>query len=550
MRFVGIKLMKRRLFLFVVAVMLMIPTACGSNENHEESAVQAKYGVPEEEAEPAAHENAGEAAASETYKYETDLIRYGELSGTFSFRKDVERTQTDYAVYYFEPSISEQERQACIEATDSVLSCIDGALPELEIAVFTDETFDGIAVSGNRLYTSIQPWDSLEYLVGVLLAGYSEWGNFGLAYGYANRLCIEAGLDHRESDGFMPMSNTELYDLNLLCFDEKFVSPDDVEAAKNNACLFVDEYLSAHSDTELLELLSDSGTAEGVRRANEALEAFYIENDVDCSLTAIRYQHGGVTLDYAVACEYAVFYIETDWQDGTWETNPRVSDNFLHEDYGEIRAFFECNVRQMRQYQELFGFESYDNDLTVVFSNSARISAVFDSYYTGEDHTARVSSVTSLMHEYIHSVMEWRYDWSVKWKCEGFARYYEVRYNEYAYDFWDYDYNNPSENERGMQVKKYIDWLGRPISSKTDSQEFADVMVYACGQKDPNLTYTTGESFVGYLVDQYGEPAVIAYVCSGNEYNEQWGKSYEELVQDWNAYINENYSWYRTEITP
>ena len=539
--------MKKTIQLFAVAAMLMVLIACGSNEKREESTVQAEYGAMEEDAELTAHENAGEGAASEIYEYETDLIRYGEPSGAFSFRKDVERTQTDYAVYYFEPSISEQERQVCIASTDRVLSCIDGTLPELEIAVFTNETFDGVAVSGNRFYTSIQQWDSAEYLAGVLLAGYSEWGSYGMAYGYANHLCKEAGLDYREVSGFQQMSNTELYDLNLLCFDEKFVSPDDVEAAKNNASLFVDHYLSMYSDTEFLELLAESGTTEGVRRANKALEAFYIENGVDCSLTEIRCQHGGVTLDYAVACEYAVFYIETDWQDGTWVTNPRVSDNFLHEDYGEVKAFFECNVRQMRQYRELFGFESYDNDLTVVFSNSARTSAVFDSSYNGKDHTARVSSVTSLMHEYIHSIMAWRCDWSVKWKCEGFARYYEVRYNEYAYDFWDYDYNNQPENERGMQVKKYIDWLGRPFSSKTDSQELADVTVYACGQKDPNLTYATGESFVGYLVDQYGEPAVISYVCSGNEYNTEWGKSYEQLVQDWNAYINENYSWYNIE---
>ena len=539
--------MKKAIQLFGIAAMLMVFTACSSNGKHEESAVQAEYGVPEEGAEPAAHENVGEAAASEIYEYEADLIRYSEPAGAFSFRKDVERTQTDYAVYYFEPSISEQERRVCIASTDRALSCIDATVPELEIAVFTNETFDGIAVSDYRFYTSIQSWDSAEYLAGVLLAAYGEWGNFGLAYGYANHLCKEAGLDYRESDGFMPMSNTELYDLNLLCFNEKFVSPEDVEAAKNNACLFVDHYLSMYSDTEFLGLLAESGTAEGVRRANEALEAFYIENGVDCGLTEIRYQYGGVTLDYAVACEYAVFYIETDWQDGTWETNPMVSDNFLHEDYGEVKAFFECNVRQMRQYQELFGFESYDNDLTVVFSNSARTSVLIDSSYNGKDHSVRVSSVTSLMHEYIHSVMAWRCDWSVKWKYEGPARYYEVRYNEYAYDFWDYDYNNQPENER---VKKYIDWLGRPFDSKTDSQEFADVVVYACGQKDPNLTYATGESFVGYLVDQYGEPAVIAYICSDNEYNEEWGKSYEELVQDWNNYINENYSWYRTETTP
>ncbi len=512
--------MKRRIFLFIVAVMLMVLTACGFSENREKSATQAEYGVTEEF----------------ICEYETDLIRYGEPSGAFSFRKDVERTQTDYAVYYFELSISEQERQACIEVTDRVLSCIDGTLPELEIAVFTNETFDGVAVSGNRFYTSIQPWDSAEYLAGVLLAGYSEWGSYGMAYGYANHLCKEAGLDYREVCGFQQMSNTELYDLNLLCFNEKFVSPQDVEAAKNNACLFVDEYLSAHSDTEFLGLLAESGTTEGVRRANEALEAFYIENGVDCSLTEIRYQYGGVTLDYAAACEYASFYIDKDWQDGTWETNPMISERFLHEDYGEVKAFFECSSRQMEQYQELFDFDSYNNDLLVFVSNTA-------GFYEAEKHTIYLTSIVHLMHEYIHSVMYGHCDWNSQWKTEGVARYFSYKYDDYSYDYLNRSYNE-SQNE---YIQEYLNLIGRPIDIKIDFRELEDIMVHVRGYTDPNLVtdnYLPNSSFVGYLVDQYGEEATIQYVCSDEEYNAEWGKSYEDLAQDWNRYIEENYSQY------
>ncbi len=544
--------MKKGPFLFVISILLAASTACGSNADLGKRETQAECGTPQEDTELTMHENPGDAAAA--YEYETDIIRYGEAAGAFSLRKDVERTQTDCAVYYFETSISEQERRACIAATDRVLSCIDGTLPEIEIAVFTSETLDGIAVSGSRFYTLIQPWDSAEYLTGVLLAAYSEWGNYGLAYGYADYLCRKAGMGDGETalydwaDGcFQPMSSPELYDLNLLCFDENFVLPEDVEAAKNNACYFVGGYLSAHSEEDFLKLLSDSGTAEGVGRANKTLEAFYAENGADCDLTEIRYRYGGVTYDYAAACKYAAFYIDKDWQDETWETNPRVSEHFLHEDYGEVGEFFECNERQMRQYQELFGFDGYNNDLTIVFSNDARTSALEDSFYKGEDHIAYISSVVALMHEYIHSVMFGRFDWESLWKREGFARYYESRYNEYAYDFWNYDYNNQPENETGEWIKKCIDWLGRPIDSKTDQWEVANVKVYAYEYTDPDLTYATGESFVGYLIDRYGEQAVIAYVCSADEYNEEWGKSYEELVQDWNNYINENYSWYGAE---
>ncbi len=105
----------------------------------------------------------------------------------------------------------------------------------------------------------------------MLLAGYGEWGNYGLAYGYADYLCQKAGLDNGEKNpavqdtgSLLTVSAPELYDLNLLCFDEKFVTSEDVEASKNNARLLVADYLSSHSEAEFLELLSASGDRKSV----------------------------------------------------------------------------------------------------------------------------------------------------------------------------------------------------------------------------------------------------------------------------------------------
>ncbi|MDE6640921.1 MAG: hypothetical protein K2K63_10375 [Acetatifactor sp.] len=533
-----------RLSLLIAAVMLTMLTACGADKVPGESAEQVGYEMPGDET---ATIESGENAESADHEYEKSTITYSEPIDNFSFRKDLEKNQTDYAAYYFEPSVSKQERNACIAATDRMLSRIDTSLPDIEVMVLKPESYDGVSVTGNRLYLSPQPWDSADYLAKVLLAGYGEWGNYGLAYGYANYLCKKAGLDSGEaysesdrqkSDSILLMSAPELYDLNMLCFDDKFVSAEDVEAAKNNACMFVNEYLSSHSEEEFLELLSASGTVEGVAQANEVLEEFYAENSIECSLTEIRYQFGGVLSDYAAACEYACFYIGKDWQDNVWEMNPRVSENFLHEDYREIREFFECNKHQMRQYQELFGFDSYDNTLSVLLKNSGKVKAT--SYYGAGSHTIYLESVVSLMHEYIHSVMFGHCDWESHWKTEGFARYFSYKYDIYSDDLLNEDWNSSSY----IWVQEYIDSIGRAIDIRTDFRDIEDIYVHALGYKNPNSTYLTGSCFIGYLVDQYGEQAAIAYVCSDNEYNAEWGKSYDELVQDWNQYIEDNYAQY------
>lgn len=521
--------MKRKLRLFGIATMMAILTACGSGEKREPSETDENK-LPIE------------------YTYEKDTIRYGEMSGAFSFVKEVEKTQSGCVIYYFETAINREEREACIVATDRVLSCIDGTLPEIEVAVFKPENYEGIAVYGNRLYTPMQPWDSVEYVTGVLLTAYGEWGNYGLAYGYANYLCKEAGLDYREVDGFQQMSSAELYDLNLLCFNENFVSPEDVEAAKNNACFFVKGYLSTHAEEDFLKLLSESGDTEGIQNANEILEAFYRENGVECKLTEIRYQYGGVTFGYAASCEYACFYIEKNWQDIYWSDNPMVSQNFLHEDYQAVRAFFECNARQMGQYQERFGFESYNNNLQVFFSNGTSVRDT--SFYQVRNHTIYLKSVVSLMHEYIHFVMDGHDNLENKWTFEGFARHYERLYNDYAYGLWNHDYDNVEEVydfREQLYINTYVEHIGRPIDVKTDYRYLNDFWVRVYEWADPNLTYASGASFVAYLVDNYGEQAVIQYIGTDIEYNAEWGKSYEELVQDWNDYINENYSWYSVE---
>ena len=536
--------MKKTMLIFVVAVLVAL-SACGSNENHEESAVQAEYGVPEEDADSTAHENAGEGVVSETYEYETDIIRYGEpILGKFTFRKDVKKTETDHAVYYFETSVNEQERQACIAETERVLACMDGVMPKVEIVVLLPESCDGIFVEDHRLYTSLRSENFTEFLAGILLAAYSEWGNYGLAYGYANYLCREAGLEYREADSLIPMGEPELYDLNLLCFDEKFVTLQDVEASKNNACYFVNAYLSAHSEAELLELLSDSGTVEGVRKANEELEAFCAANGAECSLTEIRYRYGGVTFDYVAACEYAAFYIDKDWQDIYWEVNSKVSENFLHEDYTEVKDFFECNARQMGQYQEFFEFNSYNNDLRIVLTNDFNRSSTIIGFYNAESHSIYLRTVVSLMHEYIHSVMSGRCDFDNWWRTEGSARYFSHKYyNDYLYSMTDIYYEDKTE----IWLQEFQDSLGRPLDIKIDSRALDDMSAFVYGDTDPNWSYAAASSFVGYLVDQYGERSVIEYICSEDEYHTEWGKSYEELVQDWNEYINENYSWYKME---
>ena len=144
----GVQQMKKRMYLLIVTAMLLMLTACSPGQKEEsempgehtvsepgsgteelESGTGAEQEISGAEAGADGTETSGENAESAEYEYEKTTIYYSEFKDKFSIRKDVERTQTDYAAYYFEPSIGRQERNTYIEATERMLACIDGDLP-------------------------------------------------------------------------------------------------------------------------------------------------------------------------------------------------------------------------------------------------------------------------------------------------------------------------------------------------------------------------------------------------------------------------------------
>lgn len=85
-------------------------------------------------------------AAEEPKEYEYTLreVRYSEEQAQYSFRMDMEATETEYASYFFAPTVEQAERRACIQATDQILSALQESDAAPEFYVFTADRYDGI----------------------------------------------------------------------------------------------------------------------------------------------------------------------------------------------------------------------------------------------------------------------------------------------------------------------------------------------------------------------------------------------------------------------
>lgn len=121
-------------------------------------------------------------------KYVSTDVTYSESTAQYAFRLDMDSAETKYAKYFFEPSIKDKEREACIKTTDDLLSgqSLCGVVPE--IYIFSQDRYAYRYVSDHRLYSSIRDWTSVGYITDVLLAVYGESVHYGTAFGYANYL--------------------------------------------------------------------------------------------------------------------------------------------------------------------------------------------------------------------------------------------------------------------------------------------------------------------------------------------------------------------------
>ena len=458
-------------------------------------------------------------------------VTYSESTAQYGFRLNMDSTETEFAKYYFESSIDAKEREACIETTDNCLAeqSFVGVVPE--IYIFTQDQYDYKYISNHKLYSSVQNWRSVEYLTDVLMAAYGESVHYGTSFGYANYLAANKNWDFY-TGSFSNPSVKDILDLSYLCFDEAFAASDDVTAARDIACDFVETYINQHGEREFQQVLTSHS------RSIDALAAYYAENGVSYVPSSVQYGYGGKSYDYIVYSDFGTFYIAKDWVDINAELNPLITDGFLHSDYPETKAFFETNLKQMKQYQDLFKLDDYNNDLDIIFSKPLNVSQ--SSFYQSVIHRIYLYNVDSLMHEYIHSLTMPAASMPI-WKAEGFARYFSYYYDFYGMAFLNQDYNNTPDTPELKYIHEYLATINRPIDIEKDYQELENIAVYSRSFTDPNKSYLTGSSFVQYLVKRYGEEAVISSIYGNGD---SLPKTYRELVKDWNEYIETNYKNY------
>ena len=460
------------------------------------------------------------------------------IGAYYGLNKEMEVIQRKGVTYAFEPKIPANDREDCIQATETVLKNI-GVDYQLQINIYTSDTYDSTFIQDGTVYTFQQDWRSADYIVALLWGLFGEYCHYGVALGYANYLRHQlygADLTVCTAD-WKITGNHDLLDLNLLCFHAGFFSGIETKTAKKIANTFVSDYISTYGQKTLQDLLSKSGSVEEIAVFTNTLSDFYASWGIDYVPSQILYRSGGKGYNYIVKCKYAVMYIEKDWQDANMDLCPLTYEGFLHQNYTDTKQYFSTVIKEMGQYQTLFGLESYDNDLDIYFTNHYKRNG---SYYIPGTHSVSVVNTASFAPCYIkamtlQSVIQ--ENWAV-----GFIQYFGYKYNHYGIAMWNYEANMPSTDIALEYVREYREKVGRDIDMAVDFHELQHVGAYSRSDEDPNNggAYACG-SFVAYLISKFGEEKVIEIICKTHDFGEY---TYEALVDEWQAFLQKNYSDY------
>lgn len=451
------------------------------------------------------------------------------------------KIKTNRGTYYISNSVEEAVADDCIEATDAVrkeLGETGGS-----IALFAEGEYGGKLLEYGCLYTTQTNFESVEYIADLLLLQYGAYCNYGLAYGYANYIAGQLGWEHRAPQMFAALENAALYDCNLLCFLPAFSSEEEVERVKENSAFLAAEYIAANGADAFCKVLRNSGDPERQAETAAYFQSAYRDLGITYSYLPVLVSYGGENYAYTLHTEFADWYIDRDFRDATLEENPLLKEGFLLQDYTEAREFYSVNLEQMKRYQELFSLPAYNNSLKFILTND--YNGYADSFYHPEEHTAYIKTVASLMHEYIHS-LTMPYIRQEPWAYEGLARYFSYYYDVYGLSYLNEDYRKETAEETpaNRYAIQFKEKVRREIDIAQDFRELENAQVYSYSSYDVNGSYLSASSFVQYLIVRFGQENAIWYLCAENGQYFDPGVTLDELLRDWQAYIEKNYSEY------
>ncbi|MBQ2603263.1 MAG: hypothetical protein II583_07645 [Oscillospiraceae bacterium] len=449
--------------------------------------------------------------------YESVSVQlYEKDSYVYIFQVNAEMTEVDGCRYYFEPTVSEVQREEFISAQTALnekLSAPEG----LSFYVLRNYTFRSESENNLAFYEIGGTATWRQALVTVqLLEG--DVVNYGWAYARADALARELGWKTDSFDAPEDMDGVFIDDpgmLNLVypCFIEPYSTKEETAAAKRLA----------------LELYAESEDESAfLRRACEYAEKLGVE----FAPTEIRFAYEGKGLQMVIYTEFTEERFPAGFSKDTRLQQFGSAAITWLESISLLLEIHEVGLDAMCRARSVMGYSGEERAL-VRYKENIRGHCSFGNRVNGHP-TIEVASCYSLAHEYVHyvhfmvSTTDAYFSKNGNWKSESLAEHF-TPYVEY-YEMLAIMDIEGTEDER-PSYEQYLDWNG--YLSVINQKELSPREQLITGSQ-----YYTAKAFLAmYLVDKYGEEAFVEIMLHEENAPELTGKTLDELIDEWSEYI-------------
>ena len=498
-----------------------------------------------------------EPATLPKLEYTSAFCNFGERYGNIYDTKRSNMTVYNGVTYHFSPTISEEIRLEIILECDKGISLLLSQHPEhqpdLTVAIYKGSY--PARVLDHVLYVGTEEFKTQSFAVGLAQLVFGHHVNYGIIFAQGLVLAEAMGYDTEEigvlQDALTLYDNAKVYlDLNYACFCPEYTDENTMINVKAMAFHFRN-WLEANDKLDLLTVYSDAKFSTYLSQfLEENGKGSYDNSDLNNTL----FYYGGPALRLVWENEDATYYVNYDFKVQYQEAH--FPADMLKSGYANLRKLVVEYQLQVDYIESILSkYETEDSRVDVQFTERFVSEMYTAAQYTEYFNLIEMFSAGPFMHEYSHYLLR---DTEIdSWLNELICYYfgYAPVSRELSYQWEDLitQFNTISNRNPNYDVEAYLmQVLKNHLDHRLNWNDPADfnyiLSAWVVATKSySELTNPDGGgyckySFMTYLMDMAGQEATLEAIVNGTPM-ETFGKTWQELIADWEADLRAEYAW-------
>ncbi|QSX06351.1 hypothetical protein JYG23_02510 [Sedimentibacter sp. zth1] len=494
-------------------------------------------------------------------------------------------TSTDSVEYYFsKDEYSEEETNKFIYEYEKIIKVIKNECNyafDGKLKVYVSDKLLCYGNENNVYINSINDID-VNTITYTLKALNKSGTSYGLCYGLAGAInekvfkkSIEQGLTTKEIVSFL--SNDEeryMLDFTVPTLETTYFTEEENKYAGAISYYFVKDLIKNNDYKYVYELIKNSSNLDMqfdnniTSLKNDWLKS--IGSDLECVALEVpiryekNYERDNTTFPYITYTNSTISYVSKTM------VEPSIEVDMDYKYCQEYFTMYEKDIAELKDYLSPY----FDTDLEPV---ECYFLEELDVNYSSSYIIQYTTPLYAGLHEYVHHITHKSGERRPFWLIDGLAEYChyynfknlssrmtkEIFYNDRLENKFVVQNNEIVCNYTNEELEKYLNCVNKlsKVIKNPDSIDknyfFIELFVeinaindylnpesastfastYLFNEIGSNLTYPTAASMVNYLIDTYGEEKFFELYKDGYNYQELYGKSFEELYEEWEAYI-------------